>query len=157
MSRAFRTRVLCSRCDRPMGVLDVETAPGIPAVPYRYIPPSDQRSQPLISVLSNRTCHKPAQRLPAPAALPEPSQLLSASSPPVQVFLGTEEMAPLDTLADAMHHITTVGGHHLHFQLLKRGLLPGYRRYRRNWKTLHDYHCRAPPSSCPCCTSLGTL
>eukprot|EP00892_Ulva_mutabilis_P004477 jgi/Ulvmu1/2400/UM133_0001.1 len=59
----------------------------------------------------------------------------------LKVFLGTEQIAPLDALEDTMEQVTAVAAHPLHYQLLRRGLLPGYRRYRRNWQALHDYHC----------------
>lgn len=65
----------------------------------------------------------------------------------VQVFLETESVAPFEAVYDTMAHVTAISGHPLFYKLLKRGLMPGYRRYRRNWRRQHAYHCGAALAS----------
>lgn len=58
----------------------------------------------------------------------------------MQVFLEVDMMPPLDALNDALQQASVVSAHPAQYQLLKRGLYPGARRYRRNWKALYDFH-----------------
>ena len=64
----------------------------------------------------------------------------------VQVFLEVDIMPRMDVIADALDHANTVAAHPLQFRLLRRGLTPGYRRYRRNFDHLYEFHKGAPAS-----------
>lgn len=54
--------------------------------------------------------------------------------------MGLDQTPPLAALEDTLSHASATSIHPAQFQLLKRRLYPGYRRYRRNWQALYDFY-----------------
>eukprot|EP00892_Ulva_mutabilis_P006220 jgi/Ulvmu1/3970/UM181_0004.1 len=70
----------------------------------------------------------------------------------LKVFIGVDAKPPV-VLEDTLEHASATSAHPLMFPLLRLGLYPGFRRYRRNWDALYNFHCgvvreifgKAPP------------
>eukprot|EP00892_Ulva_mutabilis_P006221 jgi/Ulvmu1/3971/UM181_0005.1 len=71
----------------------------------------------------------------------------------LKVFIGVDARPPIAALHDTLDHSSATAAHPLMFPLLRLGLYPGFRRYRRNWDALYNFHCdvvreifgKAPP------------
>eukprot|EP00892_Ulva_mutabilis_P010420 jgi/Ulvmu1/7750/UM039_0058.1 len=71
----------------------------------------------------------------------------------LKVFIGVDARPPLAALHDTLDHSSATSAHPLMFPLLRLGLYPGLRRYRRNWDALYNFQCgvvreifgKAPP------------
>ena len=51
---------------------------------------------------------------------------------------------PVEALMDTLTQASATSAHPALHRLLRWGLFPGFRRYRRNWSALYAFHCGAP-------------
>eukprot|EP00892_Ulva_mutabilis_P006218 jgi/Ulvmu1/3969/UM181_0003.1 len=58
-----------------------------------------------------------------------------------EVLLKVDRVLPAAAMHDVLQQIEEVAAHPVQYALLRRRLYPGYRRYRRNFKTLYKFNC----------------
>lgn len=63
-----------------------------------------------------------------------------------QVFLEVDMTPPMAAFSDCLAHASSIAAHPAMLPLMRCGLYPGRRRYRRNFDTLYAFH-EGPPLS----------